>query len=235
MTEDEWLGCTSPEAMLNHLGDRASPRKLRLYAVSCCQRIWHLLTDDRCRHAVEVAKRYCDGRSTPAELASAGQVAAAVARINGESNSPFAFSKYAIGGAAWAATRASAWFAAWDSAYDARSAARDAYDAQMMTRDRMPEITWEGERLWQAGVLHDLFGNPFRPLQIDPFWLLTDDGAAQHLARVIYDEDRFGDLPYLADALEDAGCTCETILEHSRAKQPHYRGCWVVDAVLGFE
>ena len=53
------------------------------------------------------------------------------------------------------------------------------------------------------------------------------------LARVIYDEDRFGDLPILADALEEAGCTCTDILDHCRGRLPHYRGCWVVDAVLG--
>jgi hypothetical protein len=225
MTEDEWVGCTSPEAMLNHLGDRASARKLRLYAVNCCWRIWHLLTDDRCRHAVEVAKAFSDGRATPAELASAGQVAAAVARVSGEPESRWARSIYAVGGAAWAATRDRAWVAAWDSAFDARMAARDFVPGTNI---------WEAERQWQAGVLRDLFGNPFRPSPLDPFWLLTDDGVVPHLARVIYDEDRFGDLPYLADALEDAGCTCEMILDHLRGPGPHYRGCWVVDAVLGF-
>ena len=86
------------------------------------------------------------------------------------------------------------WVAAWDSAYDARMAARDF----------VPGTDWESERRWQAGVLHDLFGNPFRPFSLDPSWLLANDGAAAHLARLIYDEDRFGDLPYLADALEDA-------------------------------
>ena len=225
MTEDEWLGCTNPEAMLNHLGERASPRKLRLHAVNCCRRIWHLLTDDRCRHAVEVAQRHIDGKATPAELASAGQVVAPIARVTLEALPSLARSTYAVGGAAWAATRASAWASAWDSAYDAR----------MVARDFVTGTDWEAERQWQAGVLQDLFGNPFRLLQLDPFWLLTDDAAAQHLARVIYDEDRFGDLPYLADALEDAGCTCEMLLDHCRAKRSHYRGCWVVDAVLGFE
>ena len=224
MTEDEWLACTSPEAMLNHLGEPASARKLRLYAINSCRRIWHLFTDDRCRHAVEVAQRYVDKRSTDAELASACQVASAVARVWGEPGSSLTHSTYTVGGAAWGAARPSAWVAAWDSAYDARRAARDF----------VPNTDWESERQWQAGVLHDLFGNPFRPFSFDPYWLLANDGAASHLARLIYAEDRFGDLPYLADALEDAGCTCESALDHCRAKGNHYRGCWVVDAVLGF-
>ena len=121
-------------------------------------------------------------------------------------------------------TRASAWVAAWDAAYDARMAARES----------IPGTTYESERKWQAGLLHDLFGNPFHPVAFDPAWLACDDGAAAKLARVIYDEDRFGDLPYLADALEEAGCSRTDVLEHCRGRQPHYRGCWVVDLLLGW-
>jgi hypothetical protein len=96
----------------------------------------------------------------------------------------------------------------------------------------VPGTDWEKERLWQAALLHDLVGNPFRPAQLDPGWLSPAFPVVQ-LARVIYDEDRFGDLPYLGDALEEAGCPDASILEHCHGKGPHYRGCWVVDAVLG--
>jgi hypothetical protein len=37
MTEAQWRRCASTEALLNHLTDRASPRKLRLYAIGCWQ------------------------------------------------------------------------------------------------------------------------------------------------------------------------------------------------------
>ena len=52
------------------------------------------------------------------------------------------------------------------------------------------------------------------------------------LARLIYDEHAFGDLPVLADALEDAGCRDEVILEHLRDGGPHARGCFALDACL---
>ena len=38
-----------------------------------------------------------------------------------------------------------------------------------------------------------------------------------------------------ADALQDAGCDNDDILDHCRGDGPHVRGCWVVDLVLGKE
>jgi hypothetical protein len=40
-------------------------------------------------------------------------------------------------------------------------------------------------------------------------------------------------LAVLADALEEASCTDAQLLRHLRSEGPHYRGCFVVDAILG--
>jgi hypothetical protein len=40
-------------------------------------------------------------------------------------------------------------------------------------------------------------------------------------------------MPILADALEDAECDNNDILNHCRLPGEHVRGCWVVDLVLG--
>jgi hypothetical protein len=82
-------------------------------------------------------------------------------------------------------------------------------------------------------LVRDIFGNPFRPVSVDPAWLRWNDGTAVAIARRVYDERRFEDLPILADALEEAGCTSGDILEHCRGPGPHVRGCWVVDLLLG--
>jgi hypothetical protein len=76
---------------------------------------------------------------------------------------------------------------------------------------------------------------PFRPVTIDPKWLTWNHGTVPAIARRSYDERAFHDLPILADALEDAGCTDYDILAHCRGDGPHARGCWVVDLLLGKE
>jgi hypothetical protein len=55
------------------------------------------------------------------------------------------------------------------------------------------------------------------------------------IASDIYRDGKFNDLPILADALEDAGCTDADLLGHLRSPGPHVRGCWAVDLVLGKE
>jgi hypothetical protein len=47
--------------MLNFLTSRVADRRFRLFAVACYRRVWHLLTDERLRRAVDVAERYADG------------------------------------------------------------------------------------------------------------------------------------------------------------------------------
>jgi hypothetical protein len=85
----------------------------------------------------------------------------------------------------------------------------------------------------QGGILHELFGNPFRPIILDPSWLSWHGGLLVSMARQMYDRRDFTDMPVMGDALEDAGCSNQDILSHCRSGGEHYRGCWVLDLVLG--
>lgn len=64
-------------------------------------------------------------------------------------------------------------------------------------------------------------------------WLTPDIMA---LAQGIDKELAFERLPILADALQEAGCDCDDILNHFRdVTATHVRGCWALDVVLGRE
>lgn len=117
---------------------------------------------------------------------------------------------------------------------------------------------------FRAALLRDLVGNPFKPITLPKKQRLVDCGPfmVDHyvvdtgfgdwycpwvtaevlsIAKAAYDNcDRTyaldnNRLLILADALQDAGCNDEQVLAHLRSSDRHYRGCWVLDLLLGYE
>ena len=226
LTEAEWRACANPTPMLELLRE-ASDRKCRLFCCACCRRIWHVLTDQRCRRAVETAEQFAEQKATHSQLEQASEEVATPRRDN-----------YEGADQAWFVVAYSGYQAALltvgDSFYD--------YDHDCVYSD---ERAIEGtephpkasrriadERLAQCNLLRDIFGYPFRKMKFDKKWR-TD--TALSLARQMYDAREFSAMPILADALQDAGCDSDDILDHCRGPGPHVRGCWVVDLVLGKE
>jgi hypothetical protein len=213
MTEAQWLACRDPVALLEflrrqayaRLGRQPGARKLRLFACACCRRAWSALTDERSRWAVEVAERYADRRASRQELARAFLAAKEVAHLDN---------------AAFAAAAACA---------PQGDADRVAGQAALAGDPRH----WAAERAEQAGLVRDLFGNPFLLApNPEPAW---GAGPVVELARTIYEGRWFDRLPLLADALEAAGCASDELPAHLRAPGPHARGCWGLDLLLGKE
>lgn len=113
---------------------------------------------------------------------------------------------------------------------------------------------------FQADILRDIIGNPFckKELLFAPVcncgqfttidfafkscgkcgweytcpWLCWNNGQVEKIAKDIYREHNFEDMPILGDALEDAGCSDEDILGHCRNSGVHIRGCWLLDLLL---
>jgi hypothetical protein len=79
-------------------------------------------------------------------------------------------------------------------------------------------------------VFFEHFGDPRSPVGRDPSWLTS---TVLKLAEGMYASRDFSPMPILADALMDAGCGNDDVLNHCRSNSPHVRGCWVVDLVLG--
>src|SRR5262249_61566171 len=73
MTEAEWNVCTDLHKLLEFVRktEWVDDRKLRLFAVACCRRIFPLLADERSREAVEAAEQYADSRIDQEGLHSA--------------------------------------------------------------------------------------------------------------------------------------------------------------------
>jgi hypothetical protein len=211
VTEAEWLNCTDPQPMLENLRGKVSERKLRLFLIACCQACWHLCKNQISRQAVEMAEQYTEGRTNEMEIRDLSRAAWKVgAPVGGE----VAFAYLA------ARTLDNELNRGWGYADDAEleSIARHA--------GTLPGAA-------QCQLLHDIFGNPFHPVTIIPSWLGRQGGLLVSMAQKMYDSRDFADLPVLADALEEAGCTNSDILSHCRSGGEHVRGCWLVDLVLG--
>jgi hypothetical protein len=85
-------------------------------------------------------------------------------------------------------------------------------------------------------LCRDIFGNPFRPIGLDPSW---QNPVVLALAQAAYDNRTLpagtlepNRLAVLADALEESGCADADILGHLRGPGPHVRGCFALDAIL---
>ncbi len=225
MTEAEWLTGQHPEAMLAVLGLDVSTRKLRYFLVACARRVLPAHADVEMIEALAIAELYADGLARRQDLKRSREALTKTQSARARrwsslysdhirSVPAWHANREQIARAAGAVTRCCAW-----------SSTRRVFGGSV-------SMTYpDAELAAQAVLLRDIFGNPFRPVALDPDWLTSD---VLLLAGGIYEERAFDRMPILADALQDAGCTNEDVLTHCRgANPPHVRGCWVVDLLLG--
>jgi hypothetical protein len=193
------------------LPKKARERKLRLLACACCRRYWDRLTDERSRRAVEASELFADGRIGRTRLSNAAAAADAALR--------------------------DVWSAA---ASGPRVEDEPARGARQVASPHLPTaVSWwlaaTGEEARaRADLLRDLV-NPFQTASVDPAWLTRNDGAVRKVAEGMYETSDLGQMPVLADALQEAGCEGAVLLNHCRGPGPYARGCWVVDLLLGKE
>ena len=217
MTEDEWNITTDLSPMLAYLRayDKASERKLRLFACACCRTVWNKMANHWSRMAVLAAERHADRQSSREVLSyvhsAASQGTGMVIDANGSGE------ERAAARSAFAATDRRPFFAA--------------------SRACSYSLTAEcggPDSVARASLFRDIFGNPFRPATIEAS-LLTPSITA--LAREVY-EHRTLPLGHLiperlAALAEALGPSAREVVEHLRAAGPHVRGCWAVDLLLG--
>jgi hypothetical protein len=218
MNEDDWWNGTDPREMLLSLGGTASDRKLRLFEVACCRRIWPLIAEEAYRNIAESAERYADGKVGWDELLEAEKLAYHRSGSQGEVS------------ALWAASLTAGDCIETTPYHHDEDVSHTHAALAAAQAGTTFEAAHHAERLAQCHLIRDIFGNPFRPVTIDPARLSSNVVA---LAQTIYEDRAFERMPVLSDALEEAGCHDADILVHCRQAGSHVRGCWVVDAVLG--
>lgn len=260
MTEHDWLTSVDPDTMLFGLVtpevcqdfSKLHPleRRVRLYAVGCCRRIWDLLVRPESRAAVEIAEHLAESGEQRCPEPE-GTAAFAVADTMQD----------------WAHARAAsaAAMTLWLRQFRGRElrgltsvrfapdynnpirpdevvgyaltvAKRCRVAAAMAASGELDGEVLLGEQAKQANGVRCIFGNPFRcrpPLQAT--WLSWNDRTVAKIVEGIYEQRRFEDLPILADGLEDAGCAEASLLGHLRGPGPHVLGCWAVDLLMGRE
>jgi hypothetical protein len=236
MTKAEWLQCADPDELLQLLESRASSwrarwlpwpgvqpdrtilRKVRLFVSACYRFDWPSL-DATDRKRYELFERYADGLASSRQLHEH-------ARAVGRSMGPGYESLFLHDARVYerqpflAARRAALW-----AGHSPSPAEHGGF---------VPCLALAPHRLrWLCDLLRDIVGNPFQRVIIDPSCLSWNEGCLGKMARDIYDARRYEELPVLADALEEAGCTNQDILAHCRQGSEHARGCWVLDLLRG--
>jgi hypothetical protein len=205
-------------------GGIACERKLRLWAAALCRRAWPLLDADG-RAAVEASERFADGSASEAEL---------MAAIDANRGCRDATVRAAVDYAA---------VGAWRPVVTLLAAACNPQPGT----DASPADSGDlaGERRYQeraqADLLRCVLGPlPFRPPSpLPPAALAWNDRTIPRIAQGIYEQRRLPEgtldparLAILADALLDAGCDDEDLIQHCHSPGPHVRGCWAVDLIL---
>jgi hypothetical protein len=240
MTAEKWDACADPRQMLQLLftDGRCVPaaRKVRLFNVACCRRVIDRLPSEVCRRAVDAAEQFAQTPPTReaarlqrdqllhhpvAGIASQAVANAILCAVSFEPLSQMVSTRD------WNVYRT-------DDVINAHWWCAEAVYQESVYIEPPDPRRWAMEKgaedQVQSELLRCIFGNPFRPVVLDPAWRTSDVVA---LAKGIYDDRAFDRMPILADALQDAGCTNDDVLNHCRNDGVLARGCWVVDLVLG--
>lgn len=196
MTEQEWLTSEDPRRMMDYLrGAHLSRPEVfgypkindRQSRLFCCGCCRQSPLNNTSQRAVEVSERFADSLVNDDALSYA----------------------WANSGLPWSSQSVVCW--------------AHKYTQRMTTHfsggvpTSQPTITELPEPCIRANLLRDILGNPWRPVNITDSEVCWVTPTVLHLAQHIYNEHAFDLMPYLADALDEAGCQHQSITDHCRA------------------
>jgi hypothetical protein len=246
MSEKLWLRETDPLALLglrypmrSHGSTQPQSRQSRFYLLACARKQWARLPPV-CRVLVGLAEVFAEAPRKEMVLHTA--VAPVAEQLMHSAGDPDDLRSAEIGLLLTVATAHIG-----PDLDRARRVAHDPPPGPALTAEewrgvapllylpfemKTPYYTWVPSALHDIELLRDVYGNPYRYVPFPAGWR-TD--TVTTFARTMYESREFSAMPIFADALEEAGCDNEEILEHCRSGKPHVRGCWVLDLVLGMK
>jgi hypothetical protein len=247
VTEEEWNTCFGPEEMLAELALRSDRRKARLFAHACCRRMQiHIQAPELTNHFLGLLDDFADGGLSYFRTETVVLEFWMKSGLRWRGRGDPVFEVAGALDALWPVMQLDVVLLQ-VRLVAVRLAILDELsrrERRLWFWQRWPMLSAEecdrirvqatgNELTAQTALIREIFDNPFQPVALDPMWLTSD---VLSLARGIYDERAFDRMPILADALQDAGCDNDDVLNHCRdANQVHVRGCWVVDLLLGKE
>ena len=248
MTLETWLAAIAP-SQLHSLIEDLSNRKLHLLAAAFLRRVWDDLPSHQTRTAVEATEKFADGLVTIDHLARLRSIdlleSCESLWLGQEAEN---LDELLIG-------------RGWDCPCCEEGAAE--YECRATTRGKglvgvragvkepgwiaVQAAFWARESVaWssapeesnvaesdEATAQFALFREIVGPARVNPRWPQWRTDTVRLVARAIHRSQAFEQLPILADALQDADCDDESVLNHYREVTGHARGCWVLDLAMG--
>jgi hypothetical protein len=231
MTEKEWASSNEPLSMLEFVKGKASNRKLRLYAVACCRNVWQWIPEYS-RKSVEAAERYADKQATRKDMSQAIDDILkdfeARPYFDGSIACAYYVSRWSIWDAVNGVLRATGSTPTSEKWLKAVNSKRKTKAIREAARKECVQI-YKAQVAAHCNIARDIF-SPFIRLRRN-YFAFTPKTLA--IAQSIYDNRIFSLMPSLADALQSDGCDNMSILNHCRMNKLHFRGCYVIDAILG--
>jgi len=223
MRKFDWSDCNDPWRMLPLLRGYASDRKFRLFAIECCRPLKVLLRDDRSFWALEICEQFAEGVASIESLQKAYVESFTVYEEIQDDSEGAESAALAIASACW--VKQDEWEKSLIEVID---------NSIGLSRFFMP---WKNAKHIQkrklCRIIRDIFYPPLQSILFENDLLTWNNGLIPKLARTIYDSRDFELFPILADAIEEGGCVDDCILHHARERMEHFRGCWLIDTILG--
>lgn len=210
MTENEWLSSRNPQRMLRFLRSSATDRQFRLFALYLCQQNSASPAPPELNKSLAFVDQWLTHSPSEAQRAWA------------EEDAYNALQQYPPGQTPSMAI--AAWELPGHSAYSAANAI-----SLLFQKEAEQDHQQERHCRLQCEILRELVGNPFRPVQK---LTLPHGSPTEQMALWIHRNEDFELLPVLGDALQDSGCTDETMLDHCYQPGAHRRGCWVLEEIV---